>query len=156
MTLAIYPAFRPRIVSLFAFAGRHGEEPRGLSLAKKRAVIVEDEGMTQLQLARILRSEGVQVVGTAANGRDGVEVVVKERPDFVLMDIKMPIMDGLEAAERILAQQRVCIILLTAFSEEEYRQRAERLGACGYVLKPFTAETLMPEIESAYHGFHQP
>ncbi len=67
----------------------------------------------------------------------------------------MPVMDGLEASERILAEYRVCIVMLTAFSEEEYQQRAQELGTCGYVLKPITAETLLPELEAAYDKFHQ-
>ena len=74
-----------------------------MSLSGKRAVIVEDEGITQLQLRKLLRSEGIQVVGAASDGQEGVELVLKERPDFVLMDIRMPVMDGLEAMGRILA-----------------------------------------------------
>lgn len=129
-------------------------ESRHRPLAGKRAVIVEDEGITQLQLKKIPRSQGVEVVGTAADGKDAVDVVLKEIPDFVLVDIRMPIMDGLEASERILAQTRVCIVMLTAFSGEEYQQRAQAIGTCGYVLKPVTVETLVPEIEAAFLKFH--
>jgi response regulator NasT len=128
---------------------------QSFSLTGKRAIIVEDEGITQLQLTKILRSRGIQVVGAAANGKEAVEIVLREHPDFVLMDIRMPVMDGLEASERILAEYRVCIVMLTAFSEEEYQQRAQELGTCGYVLKPITAETLLPELEAAYDKFHQ-
>jgi two-component system, response regulator PdtaR len=127
-----------------------------ISLVQKRAVIVEDEGITQLQLRKILRSKGIQVVGTAANGKEAIEVVLRERPDLVLMDIKMPVMDGLEASRHILAKGRFCIVILTAFSEESFRQRADELGACGYVLKPISADTLMPELEAAYRKFHHP
>lgn len=144
------PAARPPI-----FLGFTPEpESKSVSLKGKRAVIVEDEGITQLQLSKLLRSEEVKVVGTASDGQEGVAVVLKERPDFVLMDIRMPVMDGIEAAERILAEYRVCIVMLTAFSDEGYRQRADRLGACAYVLKPVTVETLMPQLKAAFHGFH--
>ena len=126
-----------------------------VSLVGKRAVIVEDEGITQLQLKKILRAKGVQVVGLAGNGREAVEIVLRERPDFVLMDIKMPVMDGLEATERILAECSACIVMLTAFSDAEYRTRAQALGASGYILKPITSETLMPELEAAFQRYRQ-
>lgn len=126
------------------------------SLRGRRGVIVEDEGLTQLQLKKILRSVGVQVVGIAGNGQEAVEIVLRERPDFVLMDIKMPIMDGLAASERILAEYSTCIVMLTAFSEEEYRRKAQTLGACGYILKPITSETLVPELTEAVRRFYLP
>jgi response regulator NasT len=122
-------------------------------LAGKRAVVAEDEGVTQLQLQRILRSEGVEIVGVAANGQEAIEAVLKYRPDFVLMDIRMPGMDGLEATRRILEKHRICIILLTAFSEEEYRRQAEDLGAAGYILKPVTSGMLIPKIVHALASF---
>lgn len=126
------------------------------SLSGKRAVIVEDEGMTQMMLGRILRSHGVSVVGRASNGLAGTEVVLRECPDFVLMDVQMPVMDGLEASRRILAAYQVCIVVLTAFSEDDCRQCAAALGTGGYVVKPVTAETLLPALEAAYHGFQGP
>lgn len=125
------------------------------SLSGKRAVIVEDEGMIVLQLRNILRRAGMIVVDSAINGKEGVEIVLRERPDLVLMDINMPVMNGLEASEHILAAERVCIVILTAFSEEECQQRAQALGVCGYVLKPVTAEILLPELEAAYKRYHQ-
>jgi CheY-like chemotaxis protein len=131
-------------------------EMEAISLRGKRAVIVEDEGLTQLQLKKLLQSEGIKVVGAASNGKEGVEFVLRERPDFGLMDIHMPEMDGLQATERILAEYHVCIVMLTAFSDESYRQRASELGVCGYVLKPVTIETLMPQLKALYHQFHNP
>jgi two-component system, response regulator PdtaR len=124
-----------------------------LDLKGKRAVVVEDEGVTQLQLRRILRAAGIEVVGMAANGQDAIEVVLNNRPDFVLMDVKMPVMDGLEASRQILAQKHVCIIMLTAFSEEEYQQEAQKIGVTGYILKPITAETLIPQLAAVLQKF---
>ncbi len=127
----------------------HGSSPYA-DLAGKRVVVVEDEGITQLQIRKILRSKGLEVVGDAANGKEAVEVVLETRPDLVLMDIRMPIMDGLEASRRILAEYKVCIVMLTAFSEDDYQKAAADLGVCGYVIKPMTSESLMPQIQSAF------
>ncbi len=148
----------------FAAAGSQSSSPsnheressRNLSsiLAGKRVVVVEDEGVTQMQLRRLLKNAGLSVVASAANGPDGVEAVLSERPDLVLMDIRMPgPFDGLEAARRILAEYCVCIVMLTAFSQDEYRKRAADLNVCGYILKPVTTESLLPQIETALRDF---
>ncbi len=155
ITPAIFTSDKPHS-SQPPLVHHHKKADDALELAGKRAVIVEDEGITQLQLSRILRLEGLLVVGTATNGQEAIDVVLATRPDLVLMDIRMPVMDGLEATERILAEYRVCIVMLTAFSDEEYRKRAEALETCGYVLKPVTAETLMPQLKAAFEKFHFP
>jgi two-component system, response regulator PdtaR len=118
-------------------------------------VICEDEGITQMQLRRILTQAGCVVVATAGDGQAGVDAVLRERPDLVLMDIKMPVMDGLEAAEKILAAYRVCIIMLTAYATPEYQQRASEIGVCGYIIKPITAQTLLPQLQQAYTRFKE-
>jgi two-component system, response regulator PdtaR len=123
------------------------------TLLGKRIIIVEDEGITQMQLRRSLTKAGLQVVATANNGQTAVEVVLRERPDLVLMDIRMPIMDGLEAARRILQEYRVCIVMLTAFATEEYQEKAKELGACGYIHKPIITATLFSELQEAYSKF---
>jgi AmiR/NasT family two-component response regulator len=123
------------------------------SLAGKRVVICEDEGITQIQLKRILAQAGLIVVGTAGDGHAGVEAALRERPDLVLMDIRMPGMNGLEAARRIMAAYRVCIVMLTAYATEEYQQQAAEIGSCGYVVKPITAQTLLPQLQKAYARF---
>lgn len=123
-------------------------------LAQKRVIIVEDEGITQIQLRNILTRAGMLVVGAARSGPEGVEVAVQEKPDLVLMDIRMPgEYDGLEAARRILAEQSICVVLLTAFNEEGYREQARKLGACGYIIKPIDRDTLLPHLEAAYESW---
>ena len=125
------------------------------SLRNKRVVVVEDEGITQIQLRKILTQAGLQVVGTATTAEEGIETVLREHPDLVLMDINMPgDLNGLEAAARILATERVCIIMLTAYSEEEYQQKAQDIGACGYVVKPINRDVLFPQVEAALRKFH--
>jgi len=124
------------------------------ALTGKRVVVVEDEGITQMQLNRMLTREGMDVVATARSGPEGVQVVRETHPDLVLMDIRMPGgFDGLEAARRILAQQSVCIVMLTAFSNAEYKEQARQIGACGYVVKPIDRETLLPQLEAALKSF---
>ena len=121
-------------------------------LAGKRVVIVEDEGITQLQLKRLLKSAGLVVVGMAADGASGVEIVLREKPDIVLMDIKMPgEIDGLEAARRILSKISTCMVMLTAFIDHE--EEAFALGARGYVMKPIDSRSLLPRLVEAYERF---
>ncbi|HLJ54026.1 MAG TPA: response regulator [Chthonomonadaceae bacterium] len=115
--------------------------------------ICEDEGITQMQLRRILTRAGARVVGIAGDGQSGLETVLRERPDVVLMDIKMPVMDGLEAARQIMAAYPVCIVMLTAYATEEYQREAEALGASGYIVKPITAQTLLPQVQEALERF---
>jgi YesN/AraC family two-component response regulator len=122
-------------------------------LVGKRIVICEDEGITQMQLRRTLTRAGLIVVGTAINGRDGVEVTLREHPDIVLMDIRMPVMDGLEATRRILETASYCIVLLTAYSDAEYQQQAASYGVSGYVVKPITSDLLLPMLQDAYRAF---
>ena len=130
------------------------EEARA-ALAGKRIVIVEDEGVTQMQLRRTLAHSGLIIAATAINGRDGVEAVLRERPDIVLMDIRMPVMDGVEATRQILAEYAVCIVMLTAFSDEEYREQTYSIGASGYIIKPITSDLLLPMMLKAYQRFQQ-
>jgi response regulator NasT len=131
------------------------EEVGKRDLSGKRAVVAEDQGVTQIQLQRILRSEGIEVVGTAANGQEAIDVVSKTQPDIVLMDIQMPVMDGMEASRRILKDFQVCIVMLTASAELEHQLAAQEIGACGYVSKPVTAVSLVPQIAEAYERFRR-
>lgn len=123
-------------------------------LRGKRVVIVEDEGLTQMQLRRILVLAGMQVAASAMNGPMGVAAALAEKPDLVLMDIRMPgEYDGLEAARRILEQVNICVVMLTAFAEPTYRARATEIGTCGYVTKPIDQDTLIPQLEAALIRF---
>jgi response regulator NasT len=130
----------------------------GSPLLKDRTVvIVEDEGLTQLQLKKICTLAGMRVVGMASDGQSGVDKVLGIKPDVVLMDVNMPGMDGIEAAARILADQSTCVIMLTAYNIEDYKKRCSLIGAAGYVLKPVTYESLIPEMETAYsRHLHEP
>ena len=120
-------------------------------LAGKKVVIVEDEGITQLQLKRLVSSAGMIVAGVAKNGVSGVETVLREQPDIVLMDIKMPgEINGIEAARRILAQASVCIVFLTAYAD--LVEEARKAGACGYIEKPVDSQTLISELETAFRN----
>jgi response regulator NasT len=122
-------------------------------LAGKRIVIIEDEGLTQLQLQTIVTKAGIALAGTAPNGRIGVDTVLRERPDIVLMDIKMPVMNGLEAATEILRCRCTCIVMLSAYSEEAIKSHVQGIGISGCVVKPISRETLLPELAAAYRRF---
>jgi response regulator NasT len=115
--------------------------------ARRRVVIAEDEALIRLDLVEMLTSEGFDVVGEAADGEAAVELVRQHRPDLVLMDVKMPILDGISAAEAI--RGIAPIVLLTAFSQQELVARALAAGVQGYVVKPFTMADLRPAIEIA-------
>ena len=119
-------------------------------LAGKRIVTVEDESITQLQLRKVLTRAGLIVVGQAMNGKDGVALILKEKPDLVTMDITMPIMDGLEATRQVMELDDTCVVIVTAYTNDEYRQRAVEVGASGYVVKPIAAESLLPALEYIY------
>ena len=119
-------------------------------LAGKRIVTVEDEGITQIQLHKLLTIAGLIVVGQARNGEEAVELILREKPDLVTMDIKMPIMDGLEATRQIMEQDSPCVVILTSYNDDDYRHRAEEVHACGYALKPISSVSLLSALETSY------
>lgn len=124
--------------------------------AEARAVIVaEDEALIRMDIVEILRDEGFTVVAEADNGKTALELAEQHRPDLVLMDVKMPIMDGITAAEEIGKQQLAPVVLLTAFSQKELVDRATEAGAMAYVVKPFTPHELIPAIEVAISRYQQ-
>jgi len=130
------------------------EEPGGrIALAGKRVVICEDEGITQLQLRRALTRAGLTVVGVVGSGQEAVETVLRERPDIVLMDIRMPVLDGLEATRQIIASYPVCILMVTAYANEGNQEKARLAGASGYLVKPITSDVLLAALQDALQTF---
>ncbi len=119
----------------------------------RRVVIAEDEALIRLDLAEMLAEEGVEVVGQAADGEQAVALVEELRPDLVVMDVKMPKLDGISAAERIASQRIAPVVMLTAFSQRELVERARDAGAMAYLVKPFSKSDLVPAIEMAVSRF---
>jgi two-component system, response regulator PdtaR len=118
-----------------------------------RVVVVEDEALIRLDLVEMLSEHGYDVVGQAGDGETGIRVVRQTRPDVVLMDVKMPILDGISAAEVLAAEGIAPIVLLTAFSQSDLVERALAAGVQGYVVKPFAITDLAPAIEVARARF---
>jgi response regulator NasT len=120
----------------------------------RRVVVAEDDALIRLDAVEILREAGFDVVGEAANGEEAVALTRELAPDVVVMDIKMPQMDGLTAAEKIGKDRIAPVVMLTAFSQPELVERAKDSGAMAFVVKPFTAADLLPAIELAMarHG----
>ncbi|MEJ7633439.1 response regulator [Aeromicrobium sp.] len=118
-----------------------------------RVVIAEDEALIRLDLAEMLGEEGYDVVGQAGDGEAAIELAMEHRPDLVVMDVKMPKLDGIAAASQI-AQARIApVVMLTAFSQRELVERARDSGAMAYLVKPFTKSDLIPAIEMAMSRF---
>jgi response regulator NasT len=118
-----------------------------------RVVVVEDEALIRLDLVEMLAESGYEVVGQAGDGEAGIRVARQTRPDVVLMDVKMPVLDGISAAEVLAAEGLAAIVLLTAFSQADLVDRAMAAGVQGYVVKPFTMADLRPAIEIARARF---
>ncbi len=118
-----------------------------------RVVIAEDEALIRLDLKEMLEEEGYLVVAEAGDGESAVEHVTALRPDLVILDIKMPVLDGISAAERIAAERVAPVVILTAFSQRELVERARDAGAMAYLVKPFTKADLVPAIEMAVSRF---
>ncbi|WP_026818547.1 ANTAR domain-containing response regulator [Arthrobacter castelli] len=119
------------------------------SAPSRRIIVAEDETLIRLDIVEILRGEGYDVIAEADNGERAVELATELQPDLVLMDVKMPVMDGITAAEKIVMARIAPVVLLTAFSQKELVERARDAGAMAYVVKPFTPSDLMPAMEVA-------
>nr|WP_241185578.1 response regulator [Micrococcus luteus] len=120
-----------------------------------RAVVAEDETLIRLDLVEVLTGAGYRVVAEAGDGRAAVEAVREHRPDIVVMDVKMPVMDGIAAAGDIAGERLAPVVMLTAFSQRELVERARTAGAMAYVVKPFTEADLVPAIELAVARFDE-
>ncbi|MDA8369853.1 MAG: response regulator [Nocardiopsaceae bacterium] len=112
-------------------------------------VIAEDEALIRLDLKEMLEEDGYAVVGEAGDGEAAVRLAAEHRPDLVILDIKMPVLDGLSAAERIAAERIAPVVILTAFSQRDLVERARDAGAMAYLVKPFNKADLVPAIEMA-------
>lgn len=120
-----------------------------------RALVVEDEALIRLDIVETLTDAGIDVVGEAGDGQTAIEKAKELEPDVVVMDVKMPGMDGITAAEQILANRTCAVVMLTAFSQSELVERARDAGAMAYVVKPFTPADLIPAVEIAVSRFQE-
>jgi two-component system, response regulator PdtaR len=115
----------------------------------RRVLVAEDEAIIRLDLAEMLGEAGYDVVGQAGDGEQAVKLALELKPDIVIMDVKMPVMDGITAAEQI-GKERICpVVMLTAFSQTELVERARDAGVMAYVVKPFTASDVTPALDIA-------
>ena len=122
---------------------------------KPTVIVAEDEALIRLDLVELLTEEGYEVVGEAGDGEEAVKLARELEPDLVIMDVKMPKMDGITAAE-IIAEERIApVVMLTAFSQRDLVERAREAGAMAYVVKPFGASDVVPAIEIALGRFQE-
>jgi len=115
---------------------------------EKRIVIVDDEPITKMDLQELLEEAGYKVVGQASDGFEAIDVCKEQKPDLVIMDIKMPVLDGLKASKKIM-HDRIAggILLLTAFYDETFITKAKEVGALGYLVKPLDEKSFIPTVE---------
>ena len=118
-------------------------------------MVAEDEAIIRLDLVEILREEGYDVVAETGRGDEAAELVAKLRPDVAILDVKMPGLDGIEAARAIAAQRRSAVVILTAFSQRELIERARNAGAMAYLVKPYQRDDLVPAVELALARFRE-
>jgi two-component system, response regulator PdtaR len=121
---------------------------------QRRVVVAEDESLIRMDICETLRDQGFEVVGEAGDGNKAVELAFELKPDLMVMDIKMPDLDGLSAAEKI-SELKIPVVLLTAFSQQELVTRAAEVGAMAFLVKPFSPQDLLPAIEIALSRHNQ-
>ena len=117
--------------------------------AARRVVIADDEALIRMDLKEMLQEEGYEVVGEAADGEEACRLAQELHPDLVVLDVKMPVLDGISAASRITSARLAPVLVLTAFSQRELVERVREAGAMAYLVKPFTSADLVPAIEMA-------
>lgn len=124
-------------------------------VGQTRVVIADDESIIRMDLKEMLSGLGYLVVGEAGDGRQAINLARELKPDLVIMDIKMPEMDGISAA-KVLTEERIApVLLLTAYSQQELVAGAREAGVVGYIVKPFRQDELMPAIEVALSRFRE-
>jgi len=129
--------------------------PTSSSRSQRRIIIADDESLIRLDLREMLISLGYDVIAEVGDGRTAVDLAKKLRPDLVIMDIKMPEVDGIAAAEELTREKVAPVVLLTAYSDQALVERAKEAGVVGYLVKPFREAELMPVIEVAMARFDE-
>ncbi|MGJ6981067.1 ANTAR domain-containing response regulator [Aestuariimicrobium soli] len=122
---------------------------------RPRVLVAEDEALIRMDLVELLTEEGYEVVGQAGDGQQALDLARELEPDLVVMDVKMPVMDGITAAEKIAEERISAVVMLTAFSQRDLVERAREAGAMAYVVKPFDASDVVPAIEIAMGRFQE-
>ena len=117
--------------------------------ARARILVAEDEALIRLDLVEMLVDAGYDVVAQASNGEQAIALSREHKPDLVMMDVRMPVLDGISAAEQIGKERLAPVVMLTAFSQKELVERARDAGVMAYIVKPFTASDLAPAIDIA-------
>ncbi|MEP9395031.1 MULTISPECIES: ANTAR domain-containing response regulator [Gordonia] len=120
-----------------------------------KVLVAEDDSLIRMDLIEMLREEGYDVVGEAPNGQAAVDLTEKLSPDLVIMDIKMPVRDGIDAAAEIASKRLAPVVMLTAFSQRDFIEKAREAGAMAYLVKPFTKADLVPAIEVAVSRYQE-
>lgn len=120
-----------------------------------RVLIAEDEHLVAASLSDNIRSLGVEVIGPVANGKDAIELARQARPDLALLDIRMPVLDGLETAAFLFPRLGVPVVIISAYSDQPYLSRSARIGVFGYMLKPVTRDELRVNLAVAWSRFLQ-
>ena len=120
-----------------------------------RIIVAEDEAIIRMDLIEMLREAGYNVIGEAANGREAISLARHLKPDLAILDVKMPEIDGISAAELIVSEKLAAVLMLTAFSQRELVERARDAGAMAYLVKPFSISDLTPAIEMAFGRYAQ-
>jgi AmiR/NasT family two-component response regulator len=122
-------------------------------LPARRVLVAEDEALIRLDLVEMLGEEGYEVVGEAGDGATAVRLAGELRPDVVILDVKMPVLDGIAAAEQIVLARIAPVVLLTAFSQRDLIERAREAGVMAYLVKPFQKHDVLPAVEMAVARF---
>ena len=120
-----------------------------------RVVVAEDEAIIRLDLVETLREQGFDVVADTGRGDEAVRLVAEHRPDIAILDIKMPGLDGIEAAQQIAPQRGTAVVILTAFSQRDLIEQAREAGAMTYLVKPYRREALVPAVELALARYRE-